>query len=248
MMFKTVLVDDEPLALKRLARMLEPYNEVIEIVGKASNGPDAVTLINRLRPDLVFLDIQMPELNGFDVLERLDYTPVIIFSTAYDQYALKAFDVNSIDYVLKPVDPDRLRKAIEKLQRLSESSTNDLRDRIELLLKSLPGSGIQRLQVRLGDKIRLIPVSDVAFFRASDKYVEVSAGGKIYLLTKSLSQLEEELPPGDFQRVHRSVIINVNFVEEFAKDFHGAYVVRMRDPDKTSLPVSRRYKSRLDLE
>jgi two-component system LytT family response regulator len=247
MTYKTVLVDDEPLALKRLERMLRDYRDTIEVVGRAETGADAVALINEVKPDLIFLDIQMPELTGFDVLERLDYTPLVIFSTAYDQYALRAFEVNSIDYLLKPVDPKRLHQAVNKLLRLSESAAGDLRERIEKMLRAVPGAGPSRIQVRLGDKIRLIPVSETVYFRSRDKYVEVYAHGKMHLITKSLSQLESELPSSEFVRVHRSVIVNVNFIEEFAKDFGGGYVVRMKDAERTALPVSRRYKSRLNL-
>jgi two-component system LytT family response regulator len=248
MTYKTVLVDDEPLALKRLARMLVPYGDTIDIVGKAESGADAVTLINDVRPDLIFLDIQMPELTGFDVLERLDYTPLVIFSTAYDQYALRAFEVNSIDYLLKPVDPERLKQAVNKLLRLSDGAAGDLRERIERMLRAAPGPATNRIQVRLGDKIKLIPVSETAYFRSCDKYVEVHAHGKMHLITKSLAQLESELPADEFVRVHRSVIVNVSFIEEFAKDFGGGYIVRMKDSARTVLPVSRRYRSRLNLK
>ena len=141
MVYRTVLVDDEPLALKRLERMLGGYRETIEIVGRAESGADAVALINEARPDLIFLDIQMPELTGFDVLEYLDYTPLVIFSTAYDEYALKAFEVNSIDYLLKPVDPGRLKRAVEKLLRLSDAAAGDIRERIEKMLAAVPGTG-----------------------------------------------------------------------------------------------------------
>jgi two-component system LytT family response regulator len=228
--------------------MLGKHNDVIEIVGKAESGADAVALINDLRPDLIFLDIQMPELTGFDVLERLDHTPLVIFSTAYDEYALRAFEVNSIDYLLKPVDPERLHQAVNKLQRLSDSAAGNLRDRIETMLKSVPGAATRRIQVRLGDKIKLVPVSETVYFRASDKYVEVHVHGKTHLITKSLAQLESELPADEFVRVHRSAIVNVNFIEEFAKDFGGGYIVRMKDAERTVLPVSRRYKSRLNLK
>jgi two-component system LytT family response regulator len=248
MTYKTVLVDDEPLALKRLERMLGKYRDTFKIVGKAGSGADAVALINDLEPDLIFLDIQMPELTGFDVLERLDYTPLVIFSTAYDQYALRAFEVNSIDYLLKPVDPDRLKQAVDKLLRLSDSAAGNLRERIEKMLRAVPGAATHRIQVRLGDKIKLIPVSETVYFRSSDKYVEVHTRGKTHLITKSLSQLESELPADEFVRVHRSVVVNVNFIEEFAKDFGGGYTVRMKDTERTVLPVSRRYKSRLNLK
>jgi two-component system LytT family response regulator len=248
MTYRTILVDDEPLALKRLERMLGRFRETIEIVGMAGGGTEAVALINDLRPELLFLDIQMPELTGFDVLDRLDYTPLVIFSTAYDEYALRAFEVNSIDYLLKPVDPKRLAQAVNKLQRLSDSAAGSFRERIEKMLRAAPGAATRRIQVRLGDKIRLIPLAETVYFRSSDKYVEVHARDKIYLITKSLSQLESELPKDEFIRVHRSFIVNVDFIEEFAKEFDGGYVARIKDAKKTVLPVSRRYKSRLNLK
>ena len=247
MKFKTVLVDDEPLALTRLERMLEQYRDSVEIVGKAESGAAAVEIINRVRPDVVFLDVQMPELTGFDVLERLDYIPLVIFSTAYDQYALKAFEVYSVDYLLKPVDPARLKLAVDKLQRLSAGGVGDLRERVQQALETLKDPRKIRIQVRIGDRIRLISATDVVFFVASDKYVEVHTRNETHLITKSLSKLESELPADDFVRVHRSVIVNINFVDEISKSFGGAYEVRMKDAEKTRLPVSRRYKSRLDL-
>lgn len=248
MKYKTILIDDEPLALTRLRRLLEPYEDTIDVVGTAGSGADAVEVINRLRPNLIFLDIQMPELNGFDVLERLHYMPYVIFSTAYDQYALKAFDVHSVDYLLKPVDPGRLELAVEKLRRFTDGSGGDLGRRIQLALDTLKASHKYRIQVKTGDRIKLVEASDVVFFYASDKYVEVHTCGESYLITKSLSKLESELPSNDFVRVHRSAIVNINFIDEITKDIGGAYEVRMKDAKRTRLPVSRRYKSRLDLK
>jgi len=248
MRFKTVLVDDEPLALERLERMLEQYRDTIDVVGKAKSGKDAVTVINQLKPDVVFLDIQMPELSGFDVLERLDYMPLVIFSTAYDQYALKAFEVYSVDYLVKPVDPRRLKTTVDKLLRLSERGSADLKQRVEQARTSMDAPAKKRIQVRIGDKIKLIPVADVVFFLASEKYVEVHTRGEMHLITKSLAKLESELPADHFARVHRSAIVNINFIDEITKGFGGSYEVRMKDDKKTRLPVSRRHKSSLDLK
>jgi two-component system LytT family response regulator len=247
MKYRTVLVDDEPLALERLQRLLEAHDDLIEVAGTAEGGAEAVTIINRLRPDLVFLDVQMPELNGFDVLERLEFTPLIIFSTAYDQYALKAFEAHSVDYLLKPVDPRRLKAALEKLVRLSGTGIGDLRQRIEKTLETLERHSTHRIQVRSGDRIRLVPISGVLFFRASDKYVEVHSNSGMHLIAKSLSQLESELPENDFIRIHRSVIVNLNFIDEIVREAPDTYYVRMLDTKKTELPVSRRFRSRLDL-
>jgi two-component system LytT family response regulator len=247
MKFRTVLVDDERLALDRLERLLAAHRDTIDVVGSAENGADAIVLINQRKPDLVFLDIQMPELTGFDVLERLDYMPLVIFSTAYDQYALQAFEVHSVDYLLKPVDPDRLQQAVGKLQRLANSGLGVLRDRVQEAVQMLQSSHRGRIQVKVGDRIRFIPVAEVAFFQARDKYVEVHTSDRTYLITKSLINLEAELPESDFVRVHRSVIVNIEFIDEITRDVGGGYEVRMKDADKTRLPVSRRYRSRLDL-
>jgi len=248
MKITTVLVDDEPLALGRLERMLAQHDESIEIVGKADSGTTAVHIINQLKPDVVFLDIQMPELTGFDVLKRLDYMPLVVFSTAYDQYALKAFEVYSIDYLVKPVDPRRLKITVDKILRLSEGGGAGLRDRIGQAIESLTGAAKNRIQVRVGDKIKLVAVADVVFFLASDKYVEVHTSGETHLITKSLSKLESELPANDFARVHRSAIVNINYIDEITKGFGGSYEVRMKDQKKTRLPISRRHKGRLGLK
>jgi two-component system LytT family response regulator len=229
--FRAVLVDDEQLALSRLERMLEEHNETIEVVGRAGSGADAVLVINDLRPDVVFLDIHMPELSGFGVLDRIEYIPLVIFSTAYDEYALKAFDVYSVDYLLKPVDPKRLKLAVDKLRRLSESGPGDLRDRMKLAEEVLKSPEKYRIQVRSGDRIKLVPASDIMFFLASEKYVEVHTREESHLITTSLTKLE----------------VNINFIDEISKSIVGTYEVRMKDAAGTCLPVSRRYKSRLNL-
>lgn len=247
MKFRAVLVDDEHLALARLDRMLEEHKESIEVVGSARDGAEAVRLINETRPDVIFLDIHMPEMNGFEVLDCLEYSPLVVFSTAYDEYALKAFEVYSVDYLLKPVDPRRLKMTVDKLRRLSDGRAGDVRDRLRGVREVLRSRGKYRIQVRSGDSIKLVAASDVLFFRASDKYVEVHTLEGTHLIPDSLNKLESELPADDFARVHRSVIVNVNFIDEIAKSPLGSYEVRMKDPSNTCLPVSRRYKSRLDL-
>lgn len=247
MRYRTVLVDDEPLAIQRLERLLEKYHDSIDIVGTAHGGTEAIEIINKLRPDLVFLDIQMPELNGFEVLESLDHTPLVIFSTAYDKYALKAFEVNSVDYLLKPVDPGRLKKTVDKLQRLTNDGADEVRGQITRALESLRKPLPSRIQVKTGDRIKLIPLTEVVFFHASDKYVEVHTYDKTHLISKSLSRLENELPPEDFVRIHRSTIINMNYLDEITRGFGGSYYARMKNGEQSRLPVSRGYKSRLGL-
>ena len=244
MKFRTILIDDEPLALERLKRLLEPFIDIIEILDCACDGRDATEKINRLKPELIFLDIQMPGLNGFEVLERIDFLPLIIFSTAYDEYALKAFETNSIDYLLKPVEPERLEVSIEKLKRLTTGEKDNFREKLDILLSELKKPSLKRLQVKVGDSIVLLKVCDVCFFRAIDKYVEAGTYDKTYLLSNTLNQLEQELSSDDFVRIHRSAIINLNHLEKIIRWFGGRYKVRLKDKNKTELDVSRnsRYK------
>ena len=245
MKFKTLLIDDEPLALQRLERLLQPHADCVEILDRASNGHEAVEKINALKPDLIFLDIQMPELNGFEVLERIEHLPLIIFSTAYDEYALKAFETNSIDYLLKPVSPERLKQSLEKLKNLTSRDKQILNDQFHNLLSSFKKKPAKRIQVRVGDHIQFLNLSDIYFFRAKDKYVEVHTFEKPFLIDQSLILLETQLPEEDFVRIHRSAIVNLNHIDEMIKWFNGTYRVRMRDKNKTELPVSRNYKKNI---
>ena len=247
MRYKTILIDDESLALQRLERLLQPYGEIVEIIDRAFDGEVALAKINAQRPDLVFLDIQMPELSGFEVLERLQHVPWIIFSTAYDEYALKAFETNAIDYLLKPVDPERLRRALEKLQRLTGTEQAEWPRQLQQLLAAFKQPSLKRLQVRSGDRIRFLPVKDIHFFQAEDKYVVAHTFEEAFIPDQTLHQLETELPPDDFVRIHRSAIVNLNHVAEIVRSFGGNYQVRMKNKQKTELPVSRQAKGKLVL-
>lgn len=245
MRHRTILIDDESLALQRLERLLQPYSATVEIIDRATDGESAVDKVNAQRPDLIFLDIQMPELNGFEVLERLQHLPWIIFSTAYDEYALKAFETNAIDYLLKPVDPERLRRALEKLQRLTGEEQKAWPQQLQQLLAAFKQPSLKRLQVRSGDRIRFVQIKDIYFFRAEDKYVVAHTFEEAFVLDQTLNQLEAELPADDFVRVHRSAIVNLNRVAEIARSFGGNYHVRMKDKQNTQLPVSRQAKANL---
>lgn len=247
MKYRTLLVDDEPLALKRLQRILQPFEEQIEIIGTALSGQEALGKINTIKPDLIFLDIQMPELNGFDVAERMTHQPMIIFVTAHDEYALRAFETHSIDYLLKPVDAKRMDKALKKLQKLTGTAKNELNTQIQNMLFSMATPPLKRIHVKTKDRILLIDLQDVYFFQAADKYVEVHGFDKHYLINKSLKNLMPELPADDFVRIHRSVVINLNYVEEIVKMFNGGYHVRMKNKTRSQFPVSRHMKSKLGI-
>jgi len=247
MTYRTILVDDEPLALDRMKRLLKPHRDTIEIIYSAQNGLEAVETINRLNPDLIFLDIQMPELSGFEVLDRVNHLPLIIFCTAYDEYALKAFETNSIDYLLKPVEPERLNTAIEKLWRLTSDDKESFHEQLQKLLSGMKKPAVKRIRVSSGDTIHLVPVDEIFFFRAEEKYVIASTYDKSYVLNQTLNQLEAELSTDDFVRIHRSAIINLNHLEKIIRWFGGNYRVRMRDKEKTELDISRGSKHKLGL-
>ncbi len=247
MKYQTLLVEDEPLALQRLQRLLHPYNDFIDLIAHATNGEEAVEMINTLKPDLIFLDIQLPELNGFEVLERLAHVPLVIFSTAYDEFALKAFETNAIDYLLKPVEPERLQRALEKLRRLTSNEQTLLQAQLQKLLAEMKKPAIQRLHVRTGDRIRLLDYNEIYFFRAVDKYVEVHTHNETFLLDQSLNQLETELPAEQFVRIHRAALVNMKHVLEIVRGLGGNYRVRMRDKKMTELSVSRASKAKLRL-
>ncbi len=246
MTYKTILVADEPLALQRLERLLAP-SAFIEIMAKATSGFEAVEKINELKPDLIFLDIQMPELTGFEVLEQIDESPFIIFSTAYDEYALKAFETNSIDYLLKPIEPKRLHSALEKLKRLTKEDLDQYKKQLQALLSGLEAPFQKRIKVKIGNYIRLLKVADIYYFRAEDKYVEAHTFDESFLLNQSLNQLQADLPADDFVRVHRTAIINLNHLKEIKKMHMGSYLARMKNKQKTEIPVSRNSRTKLGL-
>lgn len=245
MKYKAILIDDEPLALQRLEKLLMPFKEDIEIVAKATNGADAIDVIDELKPDVIFLDIQMPELNGFEVLEKIKHQTFVIFSTAYDEYALKAFETNSIDYLLKPVDQKRLKKAIDKLKIITGNKFDDFQNQLQEMLEKIRIPS-KRIQVKKGDKIKLIPVSEIYFFSADEKYISVKTFDNAYLIDKTLSVLEIELDD-NFVRIHRGAIVNLNYIEEIVRMYKSTYRVKMKDDKNTVLPVSRQSKYKLGL-
>lgn len=246
MSYRTILIDDEPLAIQRLERLLQPHKDIVDIIASATSGRDAVALIKDLNPDLIFIDIQMPELTGFEVLRQLSNPPLVIFATAYDEFALKAFETNAIDYLVKPIDPKRLSAALEKLCRLTSPQRQDIRRQLQDLLRSVARTETQRLKVRVGNKIILVDVDTVVFFRAADKYVEAHTSDITHLITESLNQLQEMLAGRDFVRIHRSTMINLKFVRDIIR-VNDAYQVRMNDRERSILQVSRSMKRNLGL-
>lgn len=267
---RTLLVDDEPIALRGLQQLLQTEDD-IEIVGQCADGAAAIASIAELQPDLVFLDIQMPELSGFDVIAGigLECMPMVIFVTAYDAYAIRAFEVHALDYVLKPVDPQRLQQALQQarrqmqnrhvpLQPESEAKTSNsmptiLRAQIQNVLQELgwvqPQRWCKRLAIKHNGRVILIDINDVDKIEAAGNYVEIevrrSEGNKSYLLRESLSSLEQRLDPAQFTRIARSSIVNINSVQELQNMFNGDFVAVLKSGGKVN--GSRRYREALDV-
>ena len=236
---KAVIVDDEELARSFLRDLLRDHQE-IEVVAECANGFDAVKAISETRPDLVFLDVQMPKLDGFEVLELIDGSPAVIFVTAYDQYAMRAFDAHAVDYLLKPFSGERFERALERAKtRVGErTGTSGLSNSARS-----PGQRPERIVVKDGTKVHVIPIDKLDYVEAQDDYVALHSGGKTYLKQQPIGSVEAGLDPSRFVRIHRSAIVNlerVTRIEPYAKDSRIAIL-----NDGTRLPVSRSGYARL---
>lgn len=247
-LYKTVIIDDETLARDRLKRLLSTHTQIFEIIGEAQNGQEGQQVVDTLKPDLIFLDIEMPLLNGFEMLRTLTHLPVVIFATAYDQYAIQAFEENSIDYLLKPILPERLERSIQKLQRFEAESanTNAQAQSIQQLLQQLqPPKAMTGMPIQIGDKIRLIPLNEVTYFEADGKYVYLyTPDGHKHLVDYTLSTLDNKLPEY-FARVHKSHIVNTNFIGQFEKYFRGRYILHLQDKATTKITSGASFADRV---
>ena len=240
--YRTLIADDEQPARDRLKKLLAEHADKVELIGEAQNGLECREMIDRLKPDLVFLDIQMPGLNGFEVLQQTTHSPVVIFCTAYDEFALQAFQTNSIDYIVKPVKAERIQKSIEKLDTLKHhSDKQELLRIIESYISQTPKKEITSIPVKLGDRMLFVRIEDVSYFSAEEKYVSIyTKDGKTYLCDFPLKSLEEKL--GDtFLRIHRSLLVNVSRIREINKHFSSRYLVKMDDSSQTKLLTGRGY-------
>ncbi|SHG56017.1 two component transcriptional regulator, LytTR family [Salegentibacter echinorum] len=240
--YKTLVIDDEPPARKRLLNLLENFTDTFEVIGVAENGLIAREKIESLKPDLIFLDIEMPELTGFELLETLTYIPIVIFCTAYDQYSLKAFTTNSIDYLVKPVRLERLQQSVNKLKQFSKTIPDQ---NIAGLLKELSSrkqkQEMTSLTVKKDDKLVFIKLEEVSHFSAEERYVAVHAKEGKFLTEEPLDQLEQKLPD-NFLRVQRSAIINKDYVREVQKYFNSRYVITLKAKKETKITTGRSYK------
>jgi len=220
---KTIIIDDEQLAIRIIREYLAEIPE-IEVVGEYQNGFDGLKAINDLKPNLIFLDVQMPKLTGFEMLELIDEPPIIIFTTAYEEYALKAFEKNATDYLLKPFSKQRFLQAVKKAQKQfeeNEPKINDFRPLVETV--DSPDQPLNRVVVKESGKIFIVPVNEIFFLSAADDYVVINTAEKEYVKNATMKFYEQKLPSSSFVRVHRSSIVNINFIKEiqpYSKDSH----------------------------
>ncbi|MGL1886539.1 MAG: LytTR family transcriptional regulator DNA-binding domain-containing protein [Reichenbachiella sp.] len=234
---RALIIDDEHLAREIIKSYLSEFDE-IELVGECSDGFEGFKQINELKPDLVFLDIMMPKLTGFEMLELLEQPPVIIFSTAYDEYAIKAFDQNAVDYLLKPYSQTRFQEAINKAkQKLGASNNSHIEIAKVIEANQLKVELLTRVAVKTGSKIQIIPISNIRYLEAMDDYVKIHTDDGSFLKQLTMKYFETHLPTEEFMRIHRSYIVKLKEIaklELMGKDAHVAILL-----DGTQLAVSR---------
>jgi two-component system, LytTR family, response regulator len=247
MTIRAVIVDDEPLARRRIRNLLAEAEDV-EVVAECANGREAIQAVEESPPDLLFLDIQMPELDGFDVLQAIGvgHVPVVIFVTAYDQFALRAFEAHALDYLLKPFDDERFEAALERTrERIRQQQRGDLDRRLRALLEEVRGDRgyLQRLAVPTGHRSLFIRTEEIDWIEAERNYIRLHVGGRSYLLRENLGRIEAALDPAKFCRIQRSTIVNIDRIQAVESLFRGEYLVVLHDG--TKLTSGRSYRRNL---
>jgi two-component system, LytTR family, response regulator len=230
MTIKAIIVDDERLAREGLKNLLSEISE-IELVGEASNADEAIELVDKFKPQLMFLDIEMPEKNGFDLLEDLIETPFVIFTTAYNEFALKAFEVNALDYLLKPIEPPRLKEAVNRVKKLiieNDTAKTDDRKLVET----------DQVFIRDGEKCWFVKLTDIRMIESAGNYAKIHFDKFQPLIHKTLNALDERLSPALFFRANRQQIINLQYIEKIEPFFNAGFLIYLKDGSKVE--VSRR--------
>lgn len=245
---KTLIVDDEPLARERIRSLLASDPD-FEILGEAGNGEEAVIAIDGERPDLLFLDVQMPGLDGFQVLEAIgaEEMPVTIFVTAYDQYAIRAFEVHALDYLLKPFDRQRFQQTLDRAKSVlqQQAQAPELNQRLLSLISDFrtPARPVERLVVKAQGRVYFVATHEIDWIEAAGNYLKLHVGANEHLIRETMNAIEERLDPSQFVRIHRSTIVNIERVKELQPWFHGDFVVLLKDGQQ--LTLSRNYREKV---
>jgi two-component system LytT family response regulator len=247
MSIRTIIVDDVDLARERIKLLL--CDAELEIVAECANGREAIRAITTLRPDLVFLDIQMPKIGGFEVVEAVgvEEMPAVIFVTAYDEFALRAFEVNAVDYLLKPFDEERLKRAVERARReiTRQSPAGEVEEKLRRLLQEVRGETkfLKRIPVKSARHTTLVLTDEIDWISSAGHYLELHAGGETHLIREQLSRLEAKLDPEKFVRIHRSTIVNLDSIKSLHPLFNGDHLVVLKSGQELNL--SRTFHERL---
>lgn len=242
---RAILVDDEPAALRRLRRLLEGHADHVQVVGTASDGHTAIALLDAERPDVVFMDLGLPDMSGFEALTKAAAQPFVVFTTAALDQALPAFRTNAVDYLVKPVNEGQLAEAVAKLARRTATPSHVLVPAMSAMLTRLSAGYLSRLQCTERSRTRLVNVNDVMYLQADTKLTAAYTVEGMYLLDRSLIDLERHLDPQTFVRVHRATLVNVSWVREYRRDEDGKVRIVLSDAPRTELVVSRSYAERL---
>jgi two-component system LytT family response regulator len=232
-MVKVLIIDDEPLATELVSEYLKDFPQ-FEILGICYNGFEGLKAIQEMKPDLIFLDVQMPKLNGFELLELVDQPPAVIFTTAFDEYAMKAFDTHAIDYLLKPFSKSRFAKAIEKFLQLGNFAEVDGLIKNE---NNINSETANRIVLKVKNEIKIIAVNDIKYLEANDDYVNIYTAEGKFLKNKTLSFFEKTLEPTQFVRVHRSFIVKINEIHKLEPYEKDGYIIKLRGGEQ--IPVSK---------
>jgi len=234
-----LIIDDEKLARELLREYLAAFPQ-IEILGECAKGSEAVEQIEKLTPDIIFLDVQMPGMTGFDVLDEITHEPYVIFTTAYDQYAIKAFEKNAVDYLLKPLDQERFKLAVDRAMQRKKTEAGNLEDLLSGM-HTFPArsSYDSHIFVQKSEKLFNLPVEEIIYLEASGDYTVISTKNDQFVSSSGIGKLEELMNPDKFIRVHRSTIINLSFLKEIERHFNGGMIVKMQNAK--TFPVSRTY-------
>ncbi len=236
-MIRTLVVDDEKLARDRLCGFLRDLPD-IDVVGEAADGPEAVRLIEEIHPELLFLDIQMPGMDGFGVLRSVTQRPEVVFATAYDSYALKAFEVHAADYLLKPISRERLSETVRRIrERRARGTTTDLRALLQALGRERPA--VVQIPVQKGRQILVLPTDEVFWFEVEYRLVYAHTASERYATNFTLKELEQRLDPDVFFRAHKSRLVNLHHVKAIAPWFGGRFKLIMRNPTASEVELSR---------
>ena len=253
MKIKTIIADDEPLAREKIRNLLEEDPD-IELIGECADGIETVTAIRNQQPDLVFLDVQMPELDGFGVLKALrdSNMPTLIFVTAYDQYALRAFEVHALDYLLKPFDRERFQKALQRAkEHIRKEKSGEVNEKLLTLLEDLKSEKsnnherkyLDRLVIKAGGRVTFLKTEEIDCIEAAGNYIRLCIGKDSHLLRDTMNNIQTKLDPEKFLRIHRSTILKIDRIKELQPWYHGEYVVTLENGKQ--LTSSRSYRHKL---